>query len=107
MQCGSCWAFAGLSTIESRVLIQSGCNFTQYPINLAEQQAVSGAGQGTHTHMQATWGRCAPASPYTIIPLACLVWALRDKGLEGYARIKHNFWGLQPSVLSGAGVLAG
>jgi C1A family cysteine protease len=44
MQCGACWAFAAVAALESRVLIQSKKKYSQYPIDLSEQQLVSPCG---------------------------------------------------------------
>lgn len=55
--CGSCWAFSGIGTIESRLLINEklDINTMTDPLDLSEQQSVSRA---TRLHCKAAGRRC-------------------------------------------------
>ena len=59
--CGSCWAHAGVSAIEAKLLIQDGLLSNETSVSLSIQQVVSypggGCTRGVHHNGVCAWHR--------------------------------------------------
>ncbi|KAI7845778.1 hypothetical protein COHA_000692 [Chlorella ohadii] len=65
-RCGSCFAFAAVAAIESKLLIQYNKTYRGYPIDLSEQQMVDcvNAGQGSYLSQGCAGGYLEDALAY-------------------------------------------